>query len=445
MFDFLSHKFSGILSWLKGKSSLSQEDIAKALTQIKEALLDADVPLNVVTEFLASVEQQLAGQQLHQRLNPGEQIIKAVYDKMLLFLGGTSSPETITFTLPSTTLIMGLQGSGKTTTTAKIAQWVIKEADKRGKKRRILLASIDFYRPAAIDQLETLAHTVGIDFYRAQATDVITAAQEIATYARTNLYELLFLDTAGRLHIDEQMMKELKEVARITEPKQKILVLDAMTGQESLKVAQGFDSAVGFNGAVLTKMDSDTRAGAAFAFRYVLKKPIYFLGAGEKVNDLETFIPDRIASRILGMGDIMSLLERANETFEKGNSRAHEDSAQRFMSGNFSLEDFAQQISFINNLGPLQKVIKYLPGMATMTPEVIEQGQSEMKRFKAIIDSMTPKERLLPQILDGSRKVRIARGSGTTVPEINQLLQKFEQSKQFAKMFKKTGGFKPKW
>ena len=440
MFDFLSQKFSGVFQWLKGKSSLSPQDVEKALGQIKEALLDADVPLNVVQDFLTTVQQQITGLALHQKLNPGEQVIKAVYDKMLEFLsGGIKSPEAISFAIPSVTLVMGLQGSGKTTTSAKLAHWVIKEAQKRGKNRKILLASVDFYRPAAIDQLETLAKQINVDFYRAQSTSVTHAASEIAAYAKTNLYELLFLDTAGRLHIDDQMMIELKEIVRRTEPKQKILVLDAMTGQESLKVAQSFDAAIGFNGAILTKMDSETRSGAAFAFRYVLKKPIYFVGAGEKVNDLESFIPDRIASRILGMGDLMSLIERANET---SSPKSQEDAANRFMSGNFSLEDFAQQISFINNLGPLQKIMQYLPGMPNLPADAVEKGQVEMKRFKAIIESMTPKERRLPQILDASRKSRIAKGSGTIVQEINQLLQKFEQSKQFAKMFKKGGPLK---
>lgn len=436
MFDFLSQKFSGVLEWLKGKSSLSPQDVEKALTQINEALIDADVPLNVVQDFLSRVQGQLNGHKLQGKLNPGEQVIKVVYEQILDFLGGKGTLEGITFAIPSVTLVMGLQGSGKTTTTAKLVNWVTKEAAKRGKKRKILIASVDFYRPAAIDQLETLAKQVGVDFYRAQSTSVTRATSEIVQYAKSNLYELLFLDTAGRLHIDEQMMSELKEVVRLAEPKQKILILDAMTGQESLRVAESFDKAVGFNGAILTKMDSETRGGASFAFKYVLKKPIYFVGAGEKINDLETFIPDRVASRILGMGDIMSLLERAQDSLDQSKVQSQEDSAKRFMNGNFSLDDFAQQISFINNLGPLQKIIKYLPGAASLTSETIDKGQREMKRFKAIIDSMTPKEKLLPQILDGSRKSRIAKGSGTTVVEINQLLQKFEQSKQFAKMFK---------
>jgi signal recognition particle subunit SRP54 len=334
---------------------------------------------------------------------------------------------------------MGLQGSGKTTTIAKLANWVMQQAQKRGKKRRILLASVDFYRPAAIDQLEILSKQIATDFYRAKNTSVVKAAKEIYDYFKANHYEILFLDTAGRLHIDPDMMKELVEINHALTPKHKILVLDAMTGQESLNVAKTFDTQVGFDTAILTKMDSDTRGGAAFAFKYAIKKPISFVGSGEKIDDLETFIPERMATRILGMGDILTLIEKANETID---TEDQETLTKKLVSGNFSLKDFADQLSMIDRLGSLQKITRYLPGMQNLPPELMEKGHGEIKKYKAIISSMTPKEQLIPKILDASRKKRISLGAGVNVQDINQLLQRFEQSKQFVKMFRNMGKFR---
>jgi len=438
VFDFLSEKFSGVLNWLTKKSKLSEKNISDALSQVKEALLQADVPLGVINDFLSQISQEFVGQKVHEKLNPGDQFIKIVNDKLVDFLGGESRQETISFQYPSTVMVMGLQGSGKTTTVAKIANWVQKETSKRGKQRRILVASVDFYRPAAIEQLKVLADQVGINFYKSPESKPIQAAQDILDHFKKNRYELLLLDTAGRLHIDQAMMKELQEIRKIINPKHSFLVLDAMTGQESLNVAKEFNQAAGFDTAILSKMDSDARGGAAFAFCYTLKKPIYFVGTGEKIDDFESFIPKRIASRILGMGDIMSLIERANE---KVDQQKQESIAKRMMSGQFTLKDFADQMGMMGKVGSLQKIMKYMPGMNAPSQEQIEQGEREMRQFKAIISSMTPKERLLPQILGASRKKRIAHGSGTKVQNINQLLQKFEQSRQFVRMFKKMGKF----
>lgn len=436
MFSFLSQKFSGILEWLTNKGRLTEENIKEAENRVRDALIEADVPLHIVEAFLAEIAAEVVGKKIQTALNPGQQFVKIVHDKLLAFLGGRDTLTAVTFQIPSVIMVMGLQGSGKTTTIAKIAQSVAQQAQQRGKKRYMLLASIDFYRPAAIDQLEILAGKIQQPFYRAKSTDPVTAAKEIYDYFKANSYELLFLDTAGRLHIDDEMMTELRNVTTKLAPKHKLLVLDAMTGQESLNVAQAFDQAIGFDAAVLTKLDSDARGGAAFAFRYALKKPIAWVGTGEKIEDLEQFVPERMATRILGMGDLQTLLEKAAENIPDATQEAL---TKRLMDGAFSLQDFYEQLSMIDKMGSLQKVSRYLPGTHNISPEMMEKGQVEMKRFRAIITSMTSKEKMVPQILDASRKKRIAQGAGVNVQDINQLLQRFEQSKQFVKMFKKMG------
>ena len=439
MFDFLSQKFSGILSWVKDKGRLTDKNISDAMTQVKEALLDADIPLNVIEDFLTQVQDEIVGQKIHAKLNAGQTLIKIVHDKLLEFLGGKNSFVLSSFQIPAVIMVMGLQGSGKTTTIAKLANFVLAQAKKKGKRRRILLASVDFYRPAAVEQLSILAKQVGVDFYSAKSNDPVSASSEIYGHFKKNNYELLFLDTAGRLHIDSNMMEELISLDSKITPKYKVLVLDSMTGQESLNVARAFDQSVGFDTAILSKMDSDTRGGAAFAFKYSLKKSISFIGCGEKIEDLENFIPDRMATRILGMGDILSLIEKAEEAVDK---QDQEDMAKRIMSGGFSLKDFAGQMDMINKMGSFQKIMKYLPGMGNVTDDVMEKGQDEMKKFRAIISSMNQKEQLMPEILNGSRKLRIAKGAGVEVQDVNLLLQKFEQSKQFVKMFKNKGQFR---
>lgn len=437
MFDFLSQKFSGVLGWLKDRGRLTDQNISQAMDQVRDALLEADVSYDVIQDFLNQIKEEIVGKKIQTSLNAGQNFIKIVHEKLVDFLGGKDSVVIKNFQIPSAIMVMGLQGSGKTTTIAKLADFVLKEAQKRGKNRKILFASVDFYRPAAVDQLKILSEQVGVDFYAPETKDPISAVSQIKEYFKKNNYEYLFLDTAGRLHIDSQMMEELININNILNPKYKFLVLDAMTGQESLRVAKAFDQSVGFNSAILSKMDSDTRGGAAFAFKYSLKKPISFVGCGEKIEDLENFIPDRMAQRILGMGDVLSLIEKAQE---KINPQDQMSVAKKLMSGNFSLKDFADQLNMVGKLGPLQKIAKFMPGAGNISPEKMEEGQKEMKRFKAIISSMTKKEQVLPNILDASRKRRIAKGAGVEVQDVNELLQKFEQSKQFVKMFKKMGG-----
>lgn len=438
MFKFLTNKFSNIFSSLTGKNKLSEQNIDQVLGQVKDSLLEADVPYEVVDQLVAEVKTEVMGQKVLSGLNPGEQFIKIFHERLKNFLGGSASFTS--FQIPSVVMVMGLQGSGKTTTIAKLAKFTKELAAKKGKNRKILLGSIDFYRPAAVDQLEILSKQVGVDFYRSSETDPVAAANDIYSNWQQGGYDYLFLDTAGRMHVDSDMLQELVEVNSSLNPKYKLLILDSMTGQESLKVAQAFDQSVGFNGAILTKMDSDTLGGASLAFRYVLKKPIYFVGSGEKIADLEQFHPDRIATRLLGMGDLQTLMEKAQSKIK---SSDQEQSMAAFKKGRITLDDFAQQLGMVSKMGSLSKVMQYMPGMgnANISPEKLEQGDQELKKFRVIISSMTRKERLVPKILDASRKDRIANGAGVKVQDVNYLLQRFEQSAQFVKLLKKQGRF----
>ena len=439
MFDFLSNKFSHLFSRLTGQRKLTESNIQDTLQKVKEALLEADVPYQLVESFIDEVSTEVVGQKLiMSSLKPGEQLIKIIHDKFVALLGGTSGSDTITFQIPSVLMVMGLQGSGKTTTVAKLAYFIQKQAEKRGKKRKILLSSVDFYRPAALDQLEILAAQLEVVFYRSPYSDVMAATKDIYNYYKNNGFEHLIFDTAGRMHIDNTMLRELQLIDEKIQPKYKYLVLDAMTGQESLRIAQAFEEQVGFNGAILTKIDSQTRGGAAFAFRYVIKKPIVFMGSGEKVTDLEYCRAERMASRILGMGDIQTLIEQAQEKIKQADHDSLERSIQK---GKITLQDFATQLQMVNKMGSLSQIISYLPGVSAkqISAEMIEKGEAELKRFQAIINSMNKKERLCPQILNGSRKQRIAKGAGVSVTQIHEFLDKFEKSQQVLKMFKKFG------
>lgn len=440
MFDFLTEKLSSVFSSLTKQSHLTQQNMSAALSQVKQVLLESDVPFDTVEMFVQQVSQQVEGQKVVAGLKPSDQFIKIVFDKMVAFLGGQSTQEGFTFQIPSVILVMGLQGSGKTTTIGKLAHFIRQQALKRNKTRKILCASVDFYRPAAIDQLEIVAKTVGIDFYRSLHTDVIMATRDIVAYCKQHGYEHLLFDTAGRLHIDQTMMQELETVKKIVEPKHSFLVLDSMTGQESLSVAKTFLQTVGFDGAILSKMDSDARGGAAFAFRYEIQKPIFFMGVGEKFDQLEYFRPERVAKRILGMGDLLTLVENAQDKIKQ----SEQESIQRsIMSGNITLDDFASQLAMMSKLGSISSIMKFMPGMGSlkMSEQDAQRSELEMKKFKAALSSMTKKERSMPEILDGSRKKRIALGAGVDVATVNLLLQRFEQSKQFVKLLKKNRFF----
>ncbi|MDP3889313.1 MAG: signal recognition particle protein [bacterium] len=439
MFDFLSGKLSSVFSKISGRSGITQSDIESVLEQVHNALLEADVPYDLVQTFVHSIKEQVVGQKVVAALKPDQQFLKVVHDTMLDFLGGKKSVP-FSFQLPAVVMVLGLQGSGKTTTVAKMVHLVQKQAQQRGKKRSILMASVDFYRPAAIEQLEVLSKQVDASFYRAKSQDPVAAAREMYAYSKNNGFELLFLDTAGRLHIDNDMLQELRDIDIALKPRYKLLVLDAMTGQESLAVARAFDQGVGFDSAILTKMDSDTRGGAAFSFRYTLKKPILFVGEGEKIEDLSQFHPERAVSRILGMGDLQTLLEQAQDKIKQSEQVSLQ---QSMTTGRLTLVEFAQQMDMIQRMGSLSKVMKYMPGAGgnSLSDHDIQQGEADLKRFRAIINSMTPKERLQPAILDGSRKKRVANGAGVNVSEVNTLLNRFEQAQQYVKLLKRSGPF----
>lgn len=437
MFNLLSKTFSSVFGSFGKSGKITETSIATTLESVRQSLLEADVPYDVATAFCTQIQNKAVGQKLTASLKPAEQFAKLVHDELVQFLG-KQNDVSLSNTFPSVIVMLGLQGSGKTTTIGKLAQWFIDSARSKGKKRNILCASVDYYRPAAIDQLEIVAGQVGIDFYRSPQSDPRSAAHDIYEYYKKGHYDLLFLDTAGRLHVDEQLMDELQAIISGVKPRFKILVLDSMTGQQSLEVAKAFDSKVGFDGAILSKMDSDTRGGAAFAFRYSLGKPILFVGTGEKPGDLEQFYPDRMANRILGMGDLITLKEKADQKIKQEEQEA---AYQSFVKGNFTLADFANQMNMMNRLGSLTSLMKYIPGVnsAQVPAGALEKGEREMKKFKVIIDSMTPKERRNHKILDGSRKKRIASGSGTSVHDVNILLERFEQMQQYVKLFKRFG------
>ncbi|RTL05924.1 signal recognition particle protein [Candidatus Dependentiae bacterium] len=438
VFDFLARQFSSIFSSFSKESSFTEKNVSIVIGQVKDALIQSDVPFEVVNTFITQLKNDLMGQKIIKGVRPEEQLMKIVYERMVAFLGQESAG--FTFQIPSVIMVMGLQGSGKTTTIAKLAHHAKVQASKKNKKRSILIASVDFYRPAAIDQLEILAKQVDVDFYRASSTDPVTAALEIANQFKKGLYDHLFLDTAGRLHVDQRMLDELKQIEKKLTPKYKILVLDAMTGQQSLAVAQSFDKEVGFYSAIVTKMDSGAAGGAVFAFRYVLKKPIWFIGNGEKIDDFQEFYPNRIAQRMLSMGDLQTLMEKAELKIKAAEQEKINSS---LVSGAMTFEDFAQQMDMVSQIGSLSSIVQYIPfAMGQIDPSQIQKGDVEIKKFRAIINSMSIKERRNGCSIDRSRRIRIAKGAGVTEADVVLLLERFEQLKQYAKLLKKTGPFK---
>jgi len=437
VFDLLSRSFSSVFKKITGNDRLSEKNIKQVYEQVTDALLEADVPYDVVQRFMTELQARIMGQKVLSSLKPQEQFVKTVHETLTQFLGGEAPDKQYKFVMPTRIVMMGLQGSGKTTTIAKLVRYIRKY---QGHKIKIMVASVDFYRPAAVDQLEQLARQQEVVFYRANSKQSVDAVSEIKKAAKGQCCDVLIVDTAGRLHVDEELLRELKDIISIIAPAQRLLVLDAMTGQESIVVAQAFEQAVGIDGAILTKLDSDTRGGSAFAFRYVLKKPILFVSSGEKAEDFEQFRPERIAERMLGMGDLLTLAERAQEKIEQSEQDRFEHAMK---TGNITLEDFLAQLSMMNRLGSLTSVARFIPGMsaANIGQDQIIQAEQEMKKFKAIIQSMTLKERSKPAVLDHSRKKRIARGAGVQPADITALLSRFEQLQQFVKLFKRFGKF----
>jgi signal recognition particle subunit SRP54 len=439
MFDSLTGKLQKVFRDLRGLGKITEDNIAGSLREVRMALLDADVHFKVARDFIETVKQQALGQEVIQSVHPGQQIIKIIHDELVTLLGSANAGLQLSGN-PSCILMAGLHGSGKTTSSGKLARLLRKNG------RQPLLVAADVYRPAAMDQLETLGKQLDIPvFLKRGETDVLQIAREALDAARAQNCNTLIFDTAGRLQIDEELVQELVHLRDLTKPQEILLVLDAAIGQEAVNVATHFDQALGVTGAILTKLDGDARGGAALSFKSVVGKPIKFVGVGEKLDDFEPFHPERMASRILGMGDVVTLVEKAAEAIEVEDARKLEEKMRK---GQFTLEDFLDQLQQMKKLGPLENIMGLLPGGAEMVKGAdLDKGQKEFRRMEGIICSMTPKERHHPQILNAKRRIRIAKGSGTSVAEVNNLLNKFAQMQQMMKkmgklqkMMKRMGG-----
>src|SRR5215831_11135417 len=418
MFESLSDKLKRTLKNLRGEGVLTKEHVDAALREIRLALLEADVNYKVAKDFIASVKEKAEGQQVWQELKPSEQVVKIVYDELVDLLGGQSSRLVFTRQTPNTVMIVGLQGSGKTTSTGKIARWLAQNQD-----RKPLLVSVDVYRPAAREQLKVIARATGHQIFEDPATnDPLTLVAEAQKHAQQTGFDTLLIDTAGRLHIDDQLMEELVRIKNQSHPVEILFVADAMTGQDAVRSAEEFHRRVGITGVVLTKMDGDARGGAALSIKQVTGQPVKFVGVGEKYEALEPFYPDRVAQRILGMGDVLSLIE---EVQDKNDHADDKDQLKTLQSNQFTLDDLRSQLRQVKKLGSFSKILKLLPdqllggvGMPDLTDEQSEMMEQELKRTEAIIDSMTRAERLNHIILNANRRRRIARGSGTTVQQV---------------------------
>lgn len=435
-FESLSEKLQDSFKKLKGKGVLTEADINDAMREVKLALLEADVNFKVVKEFVAEVKEKALGQGVLESLTPGQQVIKIVNDQLVELMGGTNSKLTFSPSGFTVLLMVGLQGTGKTTTCGKLAAYL----KKNGKKP--MLAACDIYRPAAIDQLEVVGKSVDVPVYTDRGNKV---AEDIALAARKEAerkgYDVLIVDTAGRLQIDQELMDELVRVKKAVKPHEILLVVDALTGQDAVNAAEGFNEALGIDGIIMTKMDGDSRGGAALSAKKVTGKPVKFIGVGEKTDALEPFHPERMASRILGMGDMLSLIEKAQESFDEEKAAKLE---KKLKKNEFTLEDFLDQMGQINKMGGLGKMIGMLPGLGQgkVSDEDIEKGEQEFKQMEAIIYSMTLEERRNPSILNASRRKRIAAGSGQTVSKVNNLIKKYEDTKKLMKQFSNPGFMK---
>lgn len=429
MFDSLSEKLQGILKHLRGYGKLTEKNIADALREVRLALLEADVNYKVAKDFIERTKQRALGREVLSSVAPGQQIVKIVHDELVALMGG-NDPSAIRdpqSAIPGNWMMVGLHGCGKTTTCAKLAKLLAKQG------RKPLLVACDVYRPAAIDQLETLGRQLQLPVFAVRGEEDVTRICRLASSAgQAQGRDVLIFDTAGRLHIDEVLVQELVSMRELLKPSEILLVADAATGQEAVHIAEHFDRALGLTGIVLTKLDGDARGGAALSMRAVTGKPIRFVGVGEKLDALEPFYPERMAGRILGMGDVVSLVEKAQEAFDA--EKAAE--LQKKIAGqSLNLEDFLSQLQQLKRLGPLENLLGMLPGMGKMHD--LGVGESQLKRTEAIIQSMTPVERRRPEILNASRRARIARGSGTTVAEVNDLLKQFEMMKRMIKQMGK--------
>jgi signal recognition particle subunit SRP54 len=430
MFDALSDKLQNALGDLRGRGVLDEDAISRAMREVRLALLEADVNFGVVKEFVAQVRERALGEDVRKSLTPGQQVVKIVHEELTELLGSSDSRLAFSPRPPTTILLAGLQGSGKTTAAAKLARLLVNE------DRKPALVAADLQRPAAIDQLVQLGSEIGVPVYADERSEPVKAVRDGIERAKAEGRDVVILDTAGRLHVDEALMDELAAVRREAKPTNVLLVLDAMTGQEAVNVALAFQERIDFDGVVLTKLDGDARGGAALSVRAVTGRPIKLASTGEKLDALDWFHPDRMASRILGMGDVLTLIERAESAIEE---EEKEELERRLLKGEFSFDDFLSSYKMLRRMGPLQGVLKMIPGLGKQLEGLDQVDERQMKRVEAIILSMTPHERRVPHAIDASRRRRIAAGSGTSVEQVNQLL---EARKQMAKLMKMAGSGK---
>ncbi len=424
MFDTLTQRFETVFSTLRGKGKLSEKDIDAALREVRLALLEADVNVGVVKDFLRRVKERALGEDVSKSITPGQQVIKIVHEEMVATLGSEGAGLAKT-SPPLVILMVGLQGSGKTTTSGKLAKHL------KGKGKSPLLVAADLQRPAAIDQLETLGLRIDVPVLVDRKGKAPKLAKQALKEAANTARDVVIVDTAGRLQIDDSLMRELAAVRKAVDPDEVLLVVDAMTGQDAVNVASGFQDQIGITGLVLSKLDGDARGGAAISVREVTGAPVKFAGVGEGLDDLEQFYPERMASRILGMGDVLTLIEKAEGVFDE---KEAEKTARRLQKGEFTLEDFLKQFEAMKSMGPLQDILAMLPGSGSLLRDV-EVDDRDLKRVEAVIQSMTPEERRTPKIIGGSRKRRIASGSGTSPQDVNRVLKQFAEAQKMMKTF----------
>jgi len=432
MFDSLTNKLNSVFKRLRGHGKLNEQNITEALKEVRLALLEADVHFKVVKEFMERIRTRAMGQEVLESLTPAQQVIKIVHEELISLMGGASSGLNLSYKIPIPIMLVGLQGSGKTTTLAKLGKFL------KDKGRRPYLVPADVRRPAAIEQLRKLGEQIDIPVFQPNPHESpLMICQKSFRWADAENGDVLLIDTAGRLHIDEALMEELKEIRKELTPREILLVADAMTGQDAVNVAQKFNEALDINGVILTKLDGDARGGAALSIKAVTGKPIKFIGVGEKLDALEIFHPDRMASRILGMGDVLSLIEKAQEAID---TKKAQELEKKLLKDTFTLEDFLEQLQQIKKMGSLEQIMSMIPGVGRLKlPQDLQGSEKDLVKVEAIINSMTKQERRSPEILNGSRRLRIAKGSGTTVQDVNQLLKQYLQAKKMLRQFKRGG------
>ena len=425
MFETLSDRLQNVIKNIKGYGKITEENIDSMVREVRLALLEADVNYKVVKEFTSAVREKALGEEVKKSLTPGEMFVGIIRDSLVELLGGVNTPLNLNGN-PACLMLVGLQGSGKTTTIGKLANLLRKKHNKKP-----LLVACDIYRPAPIEQLKQIGKELNIPVYSENSKDAVSIAKNGVCYAKENGYDYVLIDTAGRLHIDDNLMEELQNIKQEVKPEETLLVIDSMMGQDAINVITGFNSKIDLTGVILTKLDGDTRGGVALSVRHLTNVPIKFIGDSEKMDGISYFYPDRMASRILGMGDILSIVDKANEVIDE---KEAEKSLKKMQKGKFDLEDFLSQMKQIKKLGPLENLLKLIPGASKMGLNNVNINPKDLAHIEAIILSMTPYERKHPEILKASRKERIAKGSGRNVMEVNRLLTQFEQSKKMMKM-----------